>query len=76
MSNKSNIQKIKSLRDMLCNQQQEKDKSSKQKDLLLKQLQDIHREMKDSKDAPKWCIERIESIISTVSICSNGDKNA
>jgi|TARA_E500000331_G_C16941899_1_gene576567 RNA polymerase-interacting CarD/CdnL/TRCF family regulator len=64
MSNKSNIQKIKSLRDRLCSQQSEKDKNIKKKDCLLEALQIIHREMKESNDTPEWCIKRIESILS------------
>ena len=76
MSDKSNIQKIKSLRERLCSQQQERDKSSREKEFLIEQLRIIHKEMKNSSDIPGWCIERVESILVQASECSSGDKNA
>ena len=62
------ILQLRSLREKLCAQQQTWDVGFKVRDYVVHELQDIKEELRQDQDAPNWCLERIENILSTLCV--------
>ena len=63
---KARVQKLRSLRDKLCDQTSEWASAFEVRDYVINELQDMHLKLSksDSDATPEWCKERVESILN------------
>ena len=60
----NSIQKLRELREELCSKQTVRDDAFHTRDFVIDELQEIHEKLRDEPDAPSWCLQKVEHILT------------
>ena len=63
---KTGITHLRALREKLCAQQSDRPQVFDARNFVVEELQNMHQELLKSNDAPEWCIEKVEHILSSI----------
>ena len=69
------IEKLRRLRDDLCSKQTTWGEAFKIRDFVVNELQDMHSKLCKTEEAPPWCKEKVEYILSEILALPNDLKN-
>ena len=61
---RDSIQKLRELREELCSKQTIWDDAFQARDFVIDELQEIHEKLRDEPNAPSWCLQKVEHILT------------